>query len=1671
MKSKVKALTAVLVMVLMAIVVYSMITPVLGINVKSELKADTTKAVPTKTMKVQVEAKGTSGKEETVFLLYVKRENAGLADKYEFKDDVAKVGDVQLHRIYTEDRRESYWFSLGDSEEANFDLECKVIDQSDDFASCSVYLCYGDDLKDAQQKMKEKRADASYEPVVLTWENETEEETTEAETTETETTKVEETTAQEVGPTSWKEKVDKTTVKASADAGVLPKDATLVVKPITNKNDISKIKEAIESEVNVEEIKAFDISFTDKDGKEIQPDGTVNVQIKDSDIDEDSQVYHVDDKRKNVEDMKADADTKNVAFDTTHFSTYAIINTGDDITVTINHMGRQTKSSSYQTIYKTDVKKVPKYGSIPDIAKATNWTVDKVEVGDTTYTAAEAEKISLDKDATVTVYYTAKSEEYVGQVSFYDYITKGNYEGKGYSINQLLREQKKVSSINDNALIMGNRVTEQNYSENMYSCWINDKNANQWVGGTAGLKTGILKGLDADSNVEFNYPEPGFFVKSDATVDVGGTSKTVRKYLTDYTLKFDKTGDSYKLNSVYKGKDKKATAGANFFPLDGAGIAATDNDTAWEGSWSFGNATVHNWYFGMRYDVKFTIGDYVGALNYSFTGDDDLWVVLDGKKIVIDLGGIHDALSSTVDLWKYIGDKNNLTEEQRNQEHTLTILYMERGGNLSNCNMEFTLPSAKLVPVDEAPLTNITINKVNKQDEALNGAKFKLVNQANTNDVTIKTSNSEGKVTFDDLAAGTYTLTETEAPDGYLASTETWIVKVTADPKDSSKVVAKLYASDGETEVTGNKIVNYTNQELVDFSMDYDKTATVKDWDKRTYDIDITAASKMSSSSTVTKGGVADVMLVLDVSGSMDYNTYSYSALGKYSEISLNTSKTYYCKVSDSYVQVKYRDSGWGWESSYSWQKYVNNSWQNVDSNDVIYQRSTQKRLAALKNAVNTFITDTEKTSPTSKIGATAFSSSGYGDHGKTKDLATIKGYSSTLTNWVNKLTANGGTDPVVGLTEAYRQLKKAIDAGDTIPKYVILFTDGEPTGGGNSWNETAQEKAETKASELKKLGVTVYTVGFALTDKASTFLSGGTYSGTKYPGIASPGCAFEVDDMDGLMEIFKAIQSTITNNYDITGATVTDIVDDRFVILDDNGNVITNEMLANGKTVKLSNGGVVSLTEDGKQQVVWSDVTIPNKENKNGAKQWKQTITVKAKETYIGGNNIPTNDPRSDIKTSYGDVTLPQPHVNVKADLLVNNNETTIYYGDKVPTKDEILNQLFDKNNPTGMVDGKKVTYTIGTDGNAINPDDFTLEWYKDADCTEPITVSEMGNQTPAPTQVKYYLKVTYNNLGDATTESNKNTKNHIAEGTAKNVDDSSKEYGIYTINIISGEIEVVKNLSVASNEDQTFNFTVKNEEANFNQTVQVTIKAGQTKGSYKLSNLKRGTYKVEEAKKTGYAIKESAIGSGTNCENHLASDIATFIMGNNTDSKDVIVEKDYSNGILGIIAYTNEPVNDSWGIKKVSSTNGTLAVEDAEFTLTSTKNEVIYGKTNAEGIVLWYTDSGRTQPLTDGKLPKGTYTLVETKAPNGYALSNETWTVNVASNGSLESILSNNNKEVATETVDKMVYYKFENTAIYELPNSGGMGTYLFTISGVAILMTALLLFIQNKKTKGGQ
>lgn len=173
----------------------------------------------------------------------------------------------------------------------------------------------------------------------------------------------------------------------------------------------------------------------------------------------------------------------------------------------------------------------------------------------------------------------------------------------------------------------------------------------------------------------------------------------------------------------------------------------------------------------------------------------------------------------------------------------------------------------------------------------MNGAQFTLYEDSactkKIGDAESETvGDVKGKVNFSSkLRKGTYYLKETRAPDGYVRSTETWTVKV--EKTGEAGVSVTLEDSSGNS-VENNQIVNQTQQEIIDSSMEYNKTATVKDWDQRTYDINITAASKTTSSSVVTTGGIADVVMALDVSGSMKRTqtagnkNASYTEFGRY---------------------------------------------------------------------------------------------------------------------------------------------------------------------------------------------------------------------------------------------------------------------------------------------------------------------------------------------------------------------------------------------------------------------------------------------------------------------------------------------------------------------------------------------------------------------------------------------------------------------------------------------------------------------------------------------------------------------------------------------------------------------------------------------------------------------
>ena len=1470
--------------------------------------------------------------------------------------------------------------------------------------------------------------------------------------------------------TRYDYKSDEVNVKVTlTDPADLPDNAELSVTPVelTQEAEAQITEKAIKEQKAIEKLYSYDIKFL-VDGEEVQPGNSVKVAVtlnNEKKIN-DADVYHVDDEN-NIENMDGNVDKNgNVEFETTHFSTYVIVDNkrNGKINVTIEHYDGTTNPAS--KIYADDVRTLT-IGQKVDCKKAENWDISKVElVTDNGTSTVKPGEFNVAQDAIVKVYYEPVTVNFAGAPTFYDYTVKA---GSNYSINQPSNYGKNKDS--NTKLTMGE--AKQNYSEYQYN-WLKDSlSVNTWTGSAAVIK-GLLKGLDADGNVEFNYPDPGFFTNSDLLAG-NSTDNYLRKVYRDYTLNFDRSGDTYTLTGVTDGNGTNVTeqynlnrtgkSGEDFFPLDSVRSSYEKAYTRKQDSPLPEDNKIHNYYFGMRYDIKFKLGDYIGPLSYSFTGDDDMWVVLDGKQVVIDLGGIHNAATSTVDLWKYLlntnQDKTQLTDEQKKAEHTLTILYMERGAGASNCYMNFTIPNARISQVTTDALGTLTFNKVNKDGTGLSGASFALYTDEDcTTQLETVTSGKDGTVTFDRLRAGIYYLKELQAPDGYVLSNEKWKVEVT---KNNDTVTTTLKDSSGNI-VTDNKILNETPKEVIESSMEYDKTAKVVSWDDRTYDINITAASTSTSSVTTTTKAIADIMLVLDVSGSMSdpissEDVYEYVADNTDSgRNKLNTRTTYYVEIDGSYQPMSYQYYG------YYGDWYIGNKKaSNYDSNNYkIYTKKTvtKTRLEALKESVDQFITDTASKSPNSKIGITAFSSkhSLQQSNGKTQGLLAAGANKDTLIAFADSLKDGGGTMPHIGLNKAKELLNAANDKN---PKYVVLFTDGAPTGDntGNppAWSSSAKTSAETSASALKAAGYTVYTIGYGFSDDSNEakFLAG---NGTEdYPGIASPNCAFTANDATKLGEIFRDIQNTITQDIAITGATVTDIIDSRFDLLKDDGTLYTQDDLNNGVKV---NGGTVSLV-DGCYKIEWTDQTIPNKK-KNG--EWNKTVKVKAKDSFVGGNNVTTNvSPGSKISTGYGDVELPQPTVNVKVNLVVKDKEVWIYKGDTVPTNDTILNQLFSES---------ETSYLKGTISAADANGHIIKQWFKKDDKGIITNIQEEDMATTPDGDTEYYLEVTYKPNTTSTDDSKKNTttsdgmQHFVGDEKAYNPNNRNL-YGTYKIHVIKGQLQIIKNVTEASSEDRTFAFNVKDKDGNdvSNSPVIVTVKAGETSGNVTLADLSRGSYTVTEANTPGYTISAFEVGTETDCENSK-SDVSneskslTFVLGNDVNKKNVITgEYTYTaGGVKGVASYTNE-----------ARTNLDLQKTDTEgHFLTGSK----FRLERKEGDS-WIQIENEVEVKNDSSeielnnLESGIYKLTEITSPKGYSILGSSIYFKVELGNVTLVNEENGNPAQAGEmwTLENKVL-TIKNAKLYSLPSAGGPGIYGFTISGVAILATALLLFINNKR-----
>lgn len=457
-----------------------------------------------------------------------------------------------------------------------------------------------------------------------------------------------------------------------------------------------------------------------------------------------------------------------------------------------------------------------------------NGTYDEYVKEDFTDPNVLKEITNLKDGSVIRFWYEPASETMTKEpVAFYDYdISTGTQNG-----NVLYTEEK---GINAGGNFTNNGKPKfgigQDTSGNA-SLWATNKDANgKFLNkGNSNLElSGLVTGMDENGNLVFNENIDAPDCLFSDNPDDGSEGAGYHKY-DNYKLEFSQNGDTYTLENVYNGttltnarnltefkerdnynKTRKIFSN-EFWPMDdaankvdpllgkteyfpqkddGTKVPSSGIGNSSNGKNDFDSVAGHNWYFGMRYNVNFKVGDYTGPLEYYFRGDDDFWLFLDGE-LVVDLGGIHTALSKTFDVRKdYLAKKSWSAEKEKawlEADHTLTVYYMERGATGSCCYMQFTLPRANVVVPPSPETTSYTVTKVWQDNE--NGfrpqdIKLYLYKQSSVNqqpirvrEITLPLKNEEGKYVD---------------KDGNLTDTPVWTFTWTGLPKWDGRNTSQL---------------------------------------------------------------------------------------------------------------------------------------------------------------------------------------------------------------------------------------------------------------------------------------------------------------------------------------------------------------------------------------------------------------------------------------------------------------------------------------------------------------------------------------------------------------------------------------------------------------------------------------------------------------------------------------------------------------------------------------------------------------------------------------------------------------------------------------------------------------------------------------------------------------
>lgn len=1001
-------------------------------------------------------------------------------------------------------------------------------------------------------------------------------------------------------------------------------------------------------------------------------------------------------------------------------------------------------------------------------------------------------------------------------------------------------------------------------------------------------------------------------------------------------------------------------------------------------------------------------------------------------------------------------------------------------------------------------VASLEITKVNTSNQSLPGAKFTLTLDGDSAKTYNVTSDENGLLKFENLSVGTYTLTETEAPSGYVKSTESYKVKVSVE---NNKATAKLYKADGTNEIENKQIINYTEKEEAENNLTSSKTAKVVDYENRIYKINLNAETTGREGDVEAQG--ASVVMVLDASDSMNdsianTNTSKLVALQNAANTFIDTLKS---KSPESEIAIIWYSGSEGGNTS-----ITNSKFKQLNNNEDV---------SSLKRTIDN--KDASGGTPMGVALATARNQLSSAKHEKNKYVVFmtdgLPGHNNN-DNW-NCMVANN-----------------AVNNANSIKEQATLYTVGVGLNDAGSFNwKLGHSSTSSNSGHGYK-----YEYYRHKSITGSEFLS--QYIATK----SSDGTkkyAYDTSGLNDLVNTFNVIAGSIGDLFTVQPKEIVDVIDARFKLTDDGLNdLATNSRLGTGKIKTNNDGskeiiwtdsttgsvvGKVTIVErgDGTTKITWKEqaARIGNAatENEND-KGWNASFRIQAKDDFIGGNMIPTNGADSGIYLDGGGIKkFEQPSVNVKLlSLSIGNDTTTVFKGDpintrnygnvlaetiavvelngstktltavnpqdngkvKLPelTKDQISNLSTDKvliigDNP----DNLPYKYTYPGSNEAVGYFTYTYTLAK-GDNADNHVATAVGNEVE-----KYKLTVTYHPYSKSdrsTILSGTGVQQPDAEKGGTQVNSNLEATGNYVVNVVAGSIQIIKKLDVVAEQDETFNFTITDEKNRTVATATATIKKDEPTATAvftlaegidaklesdntKLSELSRGDYKVVESlgADVHYELQEIATVDGTNCHSVIARDQQqkatdiTFTMGTDTDNKVVLRDgnNDVTNGQIGIAKFTNKKIVVDIELEKVDSQTTDTKLSGAEFALykvDTSGNEI---QVNS------YTSEQRGK-ISIKNLPIGQYVLRETKAPTGYVKSAEPWNITVANDRTIT--VKYDGKDVASKPDNNKTIYQITNTKVYSLPESGGPGTYGFTISGVAILATALLLFINNKR-----